>query len=483
MGFSFLAFAALLSAIVAQDTTTTVTDFTSAESTTPTSTSSQPITVTVAVGDGGNTFVPDVVQLSPGNYVEFDFYPLNHSVIRAAYGYACVPYELTGPDRIGFFSGFYPVDAILSDPPKWTLLINDTQPVFYYCGAPGSCINYQMVGVINPNATQSIQVQKQYAANSSFMLEPGQSWPAEEDPFATTSTSTSTATATYTTTFTTSTLSPTPTPTTSATPTAVASGSGHSTLSSGAIAGIAIGGAAVVIAAAVLLFFCGRGSRHKDGGNPPTPSTPAAMVGPLTSQPPAYIPTTNYGYTSPTQKHMSVTTMPSTDAFGNAIPIPNGGGGMFPHPHAHPQAFPQGYPAHQHQQMPPPQWPPSPSNDIFGGAGAPPAPGLYQSHDAQAAAEPPPPGAAPGSGVGTEDASMRASSPNSMAGPGRPTAPPSTPAAGGGIEAFLQRQSRMSPPPETEVPAQQQQQEQQPLMLTSHGPYEMSATGTMHRFS
>ncbi|OQV11044.1 hypothetical protein CLAIMM_14949, partial [Cladophialophora immunda] len=372
MGFPLLALAALLSGVVAQDTTTTVTDFTSAASTSPTSTTSQPITVTVAVGNGGNTFVPDVVQVSPGNYVEFDFYPLNHSVIRAAYGYACVPYELTGPDRIGFFSGFYPVDAILSDPPKWTLLINDTEPVFYYCGAPGSCINYQMVGVINPNATQSIQVQKQYAANSSFMLEPGESWPPEEDPFATTSTSTSTATATYTTTFTTSTLSPTPTATT-ATP--VASESSHSSLSSGAIAGIAIGGAAVVIAAAVLLFFCGRRSRSKDGGggNQPTPSTPA--MGPMNS-PPAYLPPNNYGYMSPTQKHMSVTSMPAaTDAFGNAIPNP---GGMYPYP----PAFPQGYPPHQQmapplmaspgqaQPQPSPQWPPSPSNDIFGPAAA-----------------------------------------------------------------------------------------------------------------
>ncbi|OAP58447.1 hypothetical protein AYL99_07537 [Fonsecaea erecta] len=471
MRLSFLAFSALLSVIVAQDTTTTVAGLTSAEGTSPTSTSTQPITVTVAVGNGGNTFVPDVVQVSPGNYVEFDFYPLNHSVIRAAYMYPCVPYELTGPDRVGFFSGFYPVDAILGDPPKWTLLINDTDPVFYYCGAPGSCIGYQMVGVINPNASQSLQVQKQYAANSSFMLEPGESWPAEEDPFATTSTSTSTATATYTTTFTTSTVSPTPT---SATPTAVASESGHSTLSTGAIAGIAIGGAAVVIAAAVLLFFCGRRSRPKDGGDPPAASTPA--MGPIAS-PPAYIPPNSYGYMSPTQKHMSVTSMPTTDAFGNAVPS----GGMLPYP----QAFPQGgYPVHQQmpppqnlmgnpgqpQSLHPPQWPPSPSNDIFGAASpAAPVPGLYQVHDAQHHQAP-----LAGSAIATETASMRASSPNSIAGGG---------GGGGGIEAFLQRQSRMSPPPENEVQQQQQQAAPLPPPILTSGPYEMSATGTMHRFS
>ena len=35
-------------------------------------------------------------------------------------------------------------------PPTWNLTINDTEPIFLYCAAPGSCINYQMVGVINP---------------------------------------------------------------------------------------------------------------------------------------------------------------------------------------------------------------------------------------------------------------------------------------------------------------------------------------------
>ena len=98
-----------------------------------------------------------------------------------------------------------------------------------------------MVGVINPNASVSVEVQKEYAANSSFMLLPGQDWPSEEDPFATTSTST--ATAGYTTS-----LAPTVTPTPTANPsvgaatgTAEPSVSHKSTLSAGPIAGIAIG--------------------------------------------------------------------------------------------------------------------------------------------------------------------------------------------------------------------------------------------------
>lgn len=29
--------------------------------------------------------------------------------------YPCIPYEMTGRGKVGFFSGFYPVDAILDE--------------------------------------------------------------------------------------------------------------------------------------------------------------------------------------------------------------------------------------------------------------------------------------------------------------------------------------------------------------------------------
>jgi hypothetical protein len=38
----------------------------------------------------------------------------------------------------------------VQQPPTWNLTINDTSPIFFYCSAPGSCIDYQMVGAINP---------------------------------------------------------------------------------------------------------------------------------------------------------------------------------------------------------------------------------------------------------------------------------------------------------------------------------------------
>jgi hypothetical protein len=162
-------------------------------------------------------------------------------------------------DKAGFFSGFRPVDAILLEPPKFTIEINDTSPIFFYCSASGSCIGYGMVGVINPNATTSLVTQRQLAMNSTFMLQPGEPWPSEgaADPFTTTATARATA-------VTTSTATSQPNYTESA-----GEAKKSYTLSTGAIAGIAIGGLAIVLMAAALLYFCGRRSRKIRNGPPP----------------------------------------------------------------------------------------------------------------------------------------------------------------------------------------------------------------------
>ena len=50
----------------------------------PTSTSSAvAATFTVEVGRGDHKFTPDVVQANVGDIIQFDFFPPNHSVVRA----------------------------------------------------------------------------------------------------------------------------------------------------------------------------------------------------------------------------------------------------------------------------------------------------------------------------------------------------------------------------------------------------------------
>lgn len=45
----------------------------------------------------------------------FEFYPTNHSVVRGALDYPCIPYEKVIPEVDGFFAGFHPVKTIPKD--------------------------------------------------------------------------------------------------------------------------------------------------------------------------------------------------------------------------------------------------------------------------------------------------------------------------------------------------------------------------------
>ncbi|KAF2221363.1 hypothetical protein BDZ85DRAFT_169882, partial [Elsinoe ampelina] len=176
-----------------------------------------------------HVFEPNNLEASIGDTVVFEFYPLNHSVVRADYRYPCIPYEDTGADRRGFFSGFLPISRIGNDMPQWNITINDTAPIFYYCSAPGSCINYGMVGAINPNSSAQVSEQQNLARAANYMLQPGEPFPAEaSSSMSSLATSTPTAPPVVSST---PTSSPTPTPAPTSSP----------ALFKGAIAGIAIG--------------------------------------------------------------------------------------------------------------------------------------------------------------------------------------------------------------------------------------------------
>lgn len=59
----------------------------------------------VTAGVGGFQFEPaELTNVSVGDVVTFEFYPPDHSVARAEYDSACVPYEYTGKGKTGFWS-------------------------------------------------------------------------------------------------------------------------------------------------------------------------------------------------------------------------------------------------------------------------------------------------------------------------------------------------------------------------------------------
>jgi hypothetical protein len=100
--------------------------------------------------------------------------------------------------------------------------------MFFYCSAPGSCLNYGMVGAINPNASTPISAQVQQARDSAYMLNPGEPFPPE---------------------------APLPSGLSNSTLAPATNSSGKNGLAPGAIAGIVVGAIAVVVLAALMFFF------------------------------------------------------------------------------------------------------------------------------------------------------------------------------------------------------------------------------------
>jgi hypothetical protein len=171
-----------------------------------------------------------------------------------------------------------------------------------------------MVGVINPNSTQTLAHQIESAKNADYDIAPGDKIPTE----ATTSLSAPSGT------------QPTSTPEPSEAP------HGHK-LSGGAIAGIVVGGVAFLAICAALFFFVGRTKSLKevlerkdatvkgtpgppgDFGNPASPGFPGSPYSPVPNQdygvPPHYsqhMATDQHpsGWTSPHQGHMSMISNP-----------------------------------------------------------------------------------------------------------------------------------------------------------------------------
>ncbi|KAF1833145.1 hypothetical protein BDW02DRAFT_395779 [Decorospora gaudefroyi] len=213
----------------------------SESSASPSSTGSrEPQVHKIKAGAGAFKFDPqEITNVSVGDIVMWEFYPPDHSVARADFGSACVPYEYVEPGREGFWSETQWVNNT-NELTYFNITVNDTEPIFFYCAAPKSCIGEHMVGVINPNSTQTLAKQVQAAASADFQVAPGEPIPGEAS----------------------STLLSAPTSTASPPPSG-GGGEGH-TLSTGAIVGIAVGGVAFLVICAALFFFVGRSKSLKE---------------------------------------------------------------------------------------------------------------------------------------------------------------------------------------------------------------------------
>jgi len=140
----------------------------SSSSTQPTSSSTQAAAKSVQsvdVGEDGFTFSPNTLTVSPGDKVEFHFYPGNHSVTQASFAKPCHPLS-----DASIFSGFVETTDGEADE-VFTIVVNDTNPIWLYCAQIGHC-QAGMVAVINPPGQDTLAAFKAAAAEVSSSSEP-----------------------------------------------------------------------------------------------------------------------------------------------------------------------------------------------------------------------------------------------------------------------------------------------------------------------
>ncbi|PPQ94915.1 LOW QUALITY PROTEIN: hypothetical protein CVT25_004401 [Psilocybe cyanescens] len=143
-----------------------------ASPTAPTPTAN-PIDHTIQVGENGLTYTESNITASIGDTVTFVFHAKNHTVTQSSFLKPCIPLlESTGVQ--GFASGFKPVAADATDLPTFTITINDTAPIWGYCGQTGHCaagmvfsINAVESGPNNFAAFQNLAKQSNQTSSSS----------------------------------------------------------------------------------------------------------------------------------------------------------------------------------------------------------------------------------------------------------------------------------------------------------------------------
>lgn len=137
----------------------------------PASTTSSGAGLQVNVGEGGGlTFSPNTVNASKGDMIQFNFFPLNHSVVQSAFDKPCQPLQSNG-----IFSGFMPVSGSGQGNMTFTITINDTTPIWLYCAqTAGSHCQSGMAMVINPPSSgpNTLKAYKNSAKNSSTSTAP-----------------------------------------------------------------------------------------------------------------------------------------------------------------------------------------------------------------------------------------------------------------------------------------------------------------------
>ncbi|KAJ6461263.1 hypothetical protein C8R47DRAFT_1080683 [Mycena vitilis] len=112
-----------------------------------------PVNHVIKVGADGLNYSPSNISASIGDTVTFEFHQVNHTVTESSFLHPCEALGTTNPGAVGFKSGFKPVAAgVTSNFPTFKITVNDTAPIWGYCGQTGHC---QSGMVFSINAVES----------------------------------------------------------------------------------------------------------------------------------------------------------------------------------------------------------------------------------------------------------------------------------------------------------------------------------------
>ncbi|KAI5465219.1 Cupredoxin [Mariannaea sp. PMI_226] len=120
-------------------------------------------TVKVEVGKSGSKtiFNPQSIKAEKGDVVEFHFNS-QHSVVASDFENPCTPVSSGG-----FYSGTLPS----GDKSTFSVTLNNTGPIFFYCSLPGHC-QAGAVGVINQGSDDTVAEYQAAAAKTNSSKEP-----------------------------------------------------------------------------------------------------------------------------------------------------------------------------------------------------------------------------------------------------------------------------------------------------------------------
>ena len=98
----------------------------------------------VSVGENNElNFNPSTLTAAIGDSIEFHFFPPTHTVVQSSFEQPCAPVNASA-----FASGPF-MTTTGENKNVFTIEVNTTDPLWYYCAFPGHCQG-GMVGVINP---------------------------------------------------------------------------------------------------------------------------------------------------------------------------------------------------------------------------------------------------------------------------------------------------------------------------------------------